>query len=180
MPQQDFTAKKKEGKIIILTGVAGVGKTTVGRLLAARMGCEFFEADAYHSSEAVAKMAGGFPLTDDDRWPWLARVKQLIIGLGCRGDQAVIACSALKGKYRDFLKSDSENVHFVQLSGEYDLLYHRLQKRQGHFATENLLASQLADLEKLSDGLIVEVDSSPEQIVSRIMMALQCRTVMNS
>jgi gluconokinase len=162
--------------IIVLTGPSGVGKTTVGCLLAERIGGRFFEGDAWHSRAAVCKMTQGLSLTDQDRIPWLAEIQNLISSLDPLHEKAVIACSALKVKYRDFLRADCAGVRFVHLRGEYSLIAQRLRQRQGHFAKVNLLASQFADLEESADGLVVDVALSPAEIVSNIIKTLHLQT----
>lgn len=162
--------------ILILTGPSGVGKTTIGCLLAERLGRRFFDGDAYHSKAAVKKMAKGFPLTDEDRQPWLAAIQSLILSLDSSHEEAVIACSALKLKYRDYLRVGCGAVQFVHLRGEFNLVAERLQKRQDHFAKRDLLASQFAGLEDAEDGLVVDVTRTPAEIVTHIIADLRLQT----
>lgn len=113
---------------IILMGVSGSGKTTLGKRLAARLGWPFYDGDDYHPPENVAKMAAGIPLTDEDRVSWLETLAELISQSLARGENGVLACSALKGKYREILRGGSENVEFVFLRGSYDLVLERLSR----------------------------------------------------
>jgi len=159
--------------VIVLSGVCGAGKTTVGRLLARKLPARFYEGDDYHSQDAIDKMANNIPLTDSDRQPWLAALQQLIKVHGSRGDTVIIACSALKQSYRDFLCQGSKDVRFVLLHGEYDLISKRLTRRKGHFATNDLLASQFAILEESTVSLVVDVAASPQEIVEIIRHRLQ-------
>ena len=159
--------------VIVLTGVCGVGKTTIGRLLARKLSARFYEGDAYHSRAAIDKMADNIPLTDGDRQPWLAALQQLIRVHSRRGDTVIIACSALKQSYRDFLCRAGRDVRFVLLRGEYDLIFKRLTQRKGHFATKDLLASQFAILEEPATGLVVDVAVAPPEIVEIIRRRLE-------
>ena len=159
--------------VIVLTGVCGAGKTTVGRLLARKLPARFYEGDDYHSQDAIDKMANNIPLTDSDRQPWLTALRQLIKVHSSRGGTVIIACSALKQSYRDFLCQASEDVRFVLLHGEYGLISKRLTQRKGHFVTNSLLASQFAILEESAAGLVVDVAASPEEIVEIIRRRLQ-------
>jgi gluconokinase len=154
--------------VIVLTGVCGAGKTTVGRLLANDLKVPFYEGDDYHSRTAIRKMADFIPLTDNDRQPWLAVLQQLIRKHVRMGETMVMACSALKKSYRDLLGCGSEDVHFVLLSGGYDLISARLQHRQEHFAKVDLLASQFAILEESPECLYVDVAAQPQEIVMLI------------
>jgi gluconokinase len=125
-------------------GVASCGKTTVGEALARRLGARFIEGDRLHAPESVAKMSAGQPLTDEDRWPWLARVGAALAG----EDGAIAACSALKRRYRDAIAAAAGRpVRFVHLHGSHDVLAQRIARRQGHFMPASLLDSQLATLE---------------------------------
>ena len=133
--------------IMILMGVSGAGKTTVGQLLASQLGWELADADDYHSATNVEKMRTGIPLTDADRAPWLATLRSLIAGWLTAGKNAVLACSALKRTYREALQVSPE-VKIVYLKGTPSLLHQRLHSRLGHFMTEQMLASQLAALEE--------------------------------
>jgi gluconokinase len=131
--------------VLVLMGVTGSGKSTVGGLLAGRLGWDFGEGDDLHPRENVDKMASGRPLTDEDRRPWLRRIRAWIDGHIANGEPGIITCSALKRGYRDILRN--EHVVFVHLAGSRDQLGSRMTARQGHFMPASLLDSQLADLE---------------------------------
>lgn len=160
--------------ILILSGVAGSGKTTVGRALARRLGCAFYDGDDLHPPQNVAKMAGGEPLDDADRAPWLARLRELIATLQAQNQSAVIACSALKKAYRDRLARDATNVTFVYLQGSFDLIYARLRARRDHYMSAAMLQSQFEALEPPTSGeaIVVHIDDSVEAIVESIISTL--------
>jgi gluconokinase len=153
--------------VVVMMGVAGSGKTTVGKLLAVQLGWIFADADDYHSAANVEKMRSGIPLTDADRAPWLEALRSLISAWIATGTNAVLACSALKREYRSQMLVGPE-VRFVYLKGDRALLEERMRARHGHFMAERMLASQLATLEEPKDALVVDVSQSPEEIVAEI------------
>ena len=158
--------------IILLMGVAGAGKTTVGKLLASQLGWEFADADDYHSAANIEKMRHGIPLTDADRAPWLQALRTLISGWLTARKNAVLACSALKQSYRDSLRVSPE-VCIVYLKVSTPVLHQRLRERHGHFMTEAMLQSQLADLEEPENAVIIDADATPAAIVSQILSKLR-------
>lgn len=158
--------------IIILMGVSGAGKSTVGRLLADDLGWSFYEGDNLHPRSNVVKMAQGIPLTDDDRWPWLRRIRFLIDDLVSRGQNGVGASSALKQSYRDELVGDVDDVKLVYLKGEYGIIMSRLEDRHDHFMKSGLLESQFQDLEEPDGVVTLDVNSDPEAIVASVKQAL--------
>lgn len=154
---------------VIVMGVSGSGKTTIGRLLAQRLGCPFYDGDDYHPPANVAKMAAGIPLTDGDRAGWLATLAELIRRGLARGETGVIACSALKKQYRNTLRIDPEQVIFIYLKGNYDAIQARMREREGHFMQPSLLRSQFDSLEEPVNALTVAVTIPPERIIEIIM-----------
>ena len=154
-------------------GPAGSGKTTIGELLAAQLGWQFSDGDSFHSAANVEKMSRGIPLTDADRLPWLQSIRDAMLKWRDQNKHAVLACSALKRRYREILLIGPE-VKFVYLKGSFELLRQRLHSRKGNYMGEQLLASQFADLEEPSaaEGLSVDVASPPEQIVAEIRKQL--------
>lgn len=161
--------------IIVLMGVSGSGKTVVGEALAARLGAIFVEGDALHSSENVAKMSRGIPLTEADRVPWLQRVHARMAELRAEGCDGVIACSALSRHSRQLLGVDDPDVLLVHLSGSRQVIAERLASRRGHYMPASLLDSQFAALELPTDAVIIDVDQSVDQIVQRIIEAIDAR-----
>jgi gluconokinase len=160
--------------IVIVFGVSGAGKTTVGKLLAKQLGWTFYEADDFHPRANIEKMRSGRPLTDEDRWPWLDRLRDQIEGSLARNRNAVLACSALKRAYRERLGA-SDDVKFVFLRGNYALIENQLRRRRGHFMNRGLLRSQFADLEEPEpdeDVLTIELGRTPEELVKEIKMKL--------
>ena len=153
---------------IVVMGTTGAGKTTVGKLLAARLGWEFLDADDLHLAASVAKMRQGIALDDADREPWLDAVRAEIQSRVAANRSLVVACSALKEAYRRKLLVDAD-VKVVYLRGTYDEIRKHLQKRSGHFAGESLLASQFAALEEPADALWVQATEAPDEIVRRIV-----------
>ena len=158
--------------VIVVMGVSGVGKTTVGMLLARALGAEFAEGDSYHPPPNVEKMRAGTSLDDEDRWPWLQILAAEIDTWLAEGRDVVLACSALKRAYRDLLAHGRPQVRFVYLKGEAALLRARLDQRRGHYMPPTLLASQLAALEEPDDALTIDVSGPPEVIVEQIRVAL--------
>jgi gluconokinase len=154
--------------IIILMGVSGSGKTTIGERLAQVLGWPFYDGDQFHPPTNVAKMRQGMPLTDEDRWPWLQALRTHIETWVQQGMSAVLACSALKQAYREYLIIDEAEVKLVYLKGDYDLIRDRLAQRQGHFMPPGLLASQFATLEEPKQGVVVDIVHPPETIVALI------------
>lgn len=160
--------------VVVVTGVSGTGKSTVGRLLAERLGMPYADADDFHSEASVAKMSAGTPLTDADRWPWLRAIAGWIGERAARGG-GVVTCSALKRAYRDVLRSGSDRVWFVQLTGSRELIGSRLAARTGHFMPAALLDSQLADLEPLGQdepGTAIDVVGTPAETVEVALAAM--------
>ena len=157
--------------IVIVMGVVGAGKTAVGRLLAEQPGWQFADADDFHPPSNVEKIRQGIALTDDDRKPWLDRLSKAITAWIADHRNVVLACSALKRSYRQELAVGPE-VRFVYLKGSAALMADRLRARQGHFAGEQILASQFADLEEPREAIAVEIASPPEQIVAEIRKKL--------
>ena len=158
--------------IIIVMGVSGAGKSTVGKLLALDLGWSFYEGDDFHPRSNVVKMAQGIPLTDDDRWPWLRRIRLLIDDLVSRGQNGVIASSALKQAYRDQLVKGEDDVKLVYLKGEYDLIMSRLEDRRDHFMKGSLLESQFREMEEPEGVVTLDVTSDPKVIVATVKQAL--------
>jgi carbohydrate kinase (thermoresistant glucokinase family) len=168
-------------------GVSGSGKTTVGRLLAARLGVVFTDADSLHPAANVAKMAGGHPLTDSDRAPWLAAVGAALAA-AADGTGMVMACSALKRSYRQAILSSAPRARFLDLEGSRDLLESRHEHRHGHFMPVSLLDSQLATLEPLAadePGVRLDLDTHPsprsivDDAVARMHLTTMHLTTMN-
>lgn len=154
---------------IILMGVSGCGKTSVGIALSKVLGIPFFDGDDYHPQANIDKMAQGIPLGDEDRQPWLEKLHQ-IIARHLESDQSVIvASSALKASYRKILRGKCENVIFVYLKGDFDLIFSRIQHRSGHYMKATMLRSQFADLEEPEDTLTISVDKSVKKILAEII-----------
>jgi gluconokinase len=160
--------------IVVVMGVTGAGKTTIGELLASRLGWHFADADQFHPKSNVAKMARGVALTDADRAPWLSAMRSAIQQWISQNRSAVLACSALKQAYRDELKVGPD-VRFVYLRGNYDVVAEQLRMRHGHFATETILADQFATLEEPKDAIVIDVGGDPESMVAQIRAQLGLR-----
>ncbi|EON21176.1 gluconate kinase [Cupriavidus necator] len=157
--------------IYILMGVSGSGKTTVGQLLAQRLGCGFHDADAFHSEANKAKMNTGIPLTDEDRSPWLAGMRAAIDAARTEGRAHVFTCSALRQGYRDRLTPPDGGVTFVYMKGDAALIGARLSARTDHFFNPALLESQFDTLEEPSGALVLDIRQSPEALVDTILQA---------
>ena len=164
--------------IAVIWGVSGVGKTTIGKLLAQELGWKFIEADDFHPHANIDKMKRGVPLTDEDRQPWLESLRAVIQRSLAANESAVLACSALKKKYRDRLRASSK-VKFVFLHGSRARIAEQLKHRRGHFMNPKLLESQFADLEEpkpSEDALTVEIGADPSRVVAEIMASLRARS----
>lgn len=158
--------------IVIVWGVAGSGKTTVGKALAAGMSCPYFDADDFHPAANIKKMAGGQPLTDVDRLPWLKQLREIVDAHdGCK--KAVLACSALTFYYRSILGFGLPHVRSVLLDGPESLIASRLKMRKNHFMPTSLLRSQIALLEPEHDGLTLNIEQAPSTLVQTILHWLQ-------
>ena len=158
---------------IVVMGVSGAGKSTVGKLIAARLDCPFRDADSFHPAANIAKMSRGEPLTDDDRWPWLNAIAAWIAEHRAAGTTCVVTCSALKRRYRDIITSrQSADVRMVYLKGDFDLIAARLKARKDHFMPPALLQSQFAALEEPSAderAITASIDATPDEIAARAL-----------
>jgi gluconokinase len=159
--------------IIVLMGVSGSGKTTVGERLARALGWTFLDADAYHPAANVAKMHRGIPLTDADRRPWLEALRRRIDTAAATGENVVLACSALKHAYQEYLQAHApDTLRYVWLSGSEELIRERLARRTGHFMNPNLLHSQFETLESPEHAVTVDITPSPREIAEAIRRRL--------
>lgn len=161
-------------RVVVVMGVAGSGKSSVGALLARRNGGEFFDADDFHPAANIAKMASGMPLNDADRAPWLARLRHEVIDATPAEKFSVLACSALKKAYREHLGTGNSGVKLVYLKGDSATLADRIGKRSGHYMLPNMLTSQLATLEEPmpGEGFTIGIEPAVGEIVERIENAL--------
>ena len=160
----------EQGKAYVVMGVSGCGKSTVGQALAEQLGGAFFDADDFHPAENIAKMSRGEPLTDADRWPWLAVLAELLRAEMAGGNTAVLACSALKKSYRDQLRV-SPQVQFIYLAGSFELIWARMQTRQNHYMKADMLQSQFTTLEPPppDEALHVSINQSVTDMVAHIL-----------
>ena len=160
--------------IYIVMGVAGSGKSTIAKVLARKLKIEFVDADQYHSAANVAKMKGGTPLTDEDRFPWLNSLADAIRGWIEKGESKTLACSALKRSYREILNVDPKNVRFIYLQGSYKLFAERLSRRKKHFMKEKMLLSQFETLEEptADEAIICDANDSIFELVTHAVKLL--------
>lgn len=161
--------------IAILMGVSGSGKTTIGRLLAGRLGWPFYDGDDFHPPANLDKMAAGIPLDDTDREGWLSQLAQLIQAHLAEDRPMLLACSALKRSYRRRLRLDPRRVRFIYLKGDYDLIQSRMLERAGHYMKSGMLASQFADLQEPADALWVDIAQPLDESVEQILVDLAQR-----
>jgi len=161
---------------IVVMGVSGAGKSTVGRLLAAQLDCPFRDADSFHPKANIEKMASGHPLTDEDRWPWLQAIAAWIAEHRAAGTTCVVTCSALKRAYRDIVTNkQSADVRLVYLKGDFDLIEARLTARIGHFMPPGLLRSQFDVLEEPrvdEHAIAVSIDATPDEVAAKVIQQL--------
>lgn len=162
--------------VVVVMGVSGCGKTTVARGLAQRLGWQFLEGDRFHPTANVEKMARGIPLEDDDRLPWLQRLREAIAQARRESEESrtgvVVACSALKQAYRDRLMGNQGPFRWVYLRGEFELLRQRLETRSDHFMPAQLLASQFAALEEPQGAIVLDCGRSPEALITQALKFL--------
>jgi gluconokinase len=154
--------------VIIIMGVSGSGKSTIGRMFARELGWIFIDADDYHSEQSIAKMKRGIALSDEDRFPWLVRLAKLIGQLNHDQRMAILACSALKKKYRDLLRYQGPDITYVYLKADFRLINERFFNRSDHYMPVTLLQSQFADLEEPKEAIVIDAANDPEQIVGQI------------
>lgn len=159
--------------IVVVMGVSGTGKTTLGSLLAPRLGCRFVDADDFHPADNVAKMAAGTPLTDADRWPWLDVLNAGLRAAASRGEGIVLACSALKQSYRDRLVAGLAGCEVVYLHGTVELIRERASNRRHRYMPPSLLDSQFATLEPPARAIAVDVAQPVERCVEQVAAALR-------
>lgn len=157
--------------IVLIMGVAGSGKTTLGRKLASTLGWSFADADEFHSPENIAKMSAGTALNDEDRRPWLAAIRAHIDATLARGEYGVVTCSALKEDYRRALIPEPGKVRLVHLVGEFQVIFDRMNERSGHFMKPEMLRSQFETLEPPHDALALDLRQTPEEMVAKIRQA---------
>jgi carbohydrate kinase (thermoresistant glucokinase family) len=161
---------------VVVMGVSGAGKSTVGRLIAERLECPFRDADSFHPAANIAKMSRGEPLTDEDRWPWLRAIAAWIAEHRAAGTTCVVTCSALKRRYRDLVTDEQRtDVHLVYLKGDFELIEARLKARIGHFMPAGLLRSQFDALEEPGTdehAITISVDATPEEIATKVIERL--------
>jgi gluconokinase len=156
-------------KFILLMGVSGSGKTTIGREVATKLGWSFYDADNFHTSRNISKMRMGIPLNDEDRIPWLRRLHKLIVSCLNESKPGVLACSALKERYRQILVPDGQEVLLVYLKGSYELIWSRMINRHNHYMKSEMLKSQFGALEEPTEGMIIDINQSVEEIVATIL-----------
>lgn len=158
----------------VVMGVSGCGKTTIGQLLAQRLGCPFYDGDDFHPPQNVDKMARGVPLNDADRQPWLARLHDLLVSHVERGETAVLACSALKKSYRDQLSAGNK-VQFIHLQGDFDLIWQRMLLRQDHYMKAAMLQSQFDTLEPptADEALIISITQPVDILMQAIWQEIE-------
>lgn len=165
------------GKSIILMGVSGSGKSTIGAAVAREIKAKFIDGDDLHPRANIQKMASGQPLNDDDRAPWLQRLNDAAYSLNHKNENGIIVCSALKRRYRDLLRQDNDNMVFIYLKGSFEVILARLQARSGHFMPTELLKSQFDALEEPGtdekDVICVDIDTDIEGVVGRCVAALK-------
>ena len=163
--------------VVVIFGVAGVGKTTVGKLLAEEMRWKFYDADDFHSASNVEKMRRGVPLTDEDRQPWLQTLRELVERSLAENENSVVACSALKKKYRDQLRA-GQDVRFIYLRGDRSRIEQQLKNRRGHYFDAKLLGAQFADLEEpksTDDAVTVELEGEARDVVNKLILRARLR-----
>jgi gluconokinase len=163
------TAQHMKVRFFILMGVSGCGKTSVGRSLAEHLGWAFYDADDFHPPENVSKMASGIPLDDSDRVPWLATLHELISSSLTRNRPGVLACSALKDRYRQHLMEGNQGVQLVYLKGSYELIWSRMEVRKDHYMKPHMLQSQFDALEEPVNALTINISRSVDEIVQEII-----------
>ncbi len=159
-------------QVLVIMGVSGSGKTSIGVALSSRLGWDFYDGDDFHPPENVAKMARGEPLNDQDRAGWLAALHDLIAANIANGVPIIVASSALKQKYRDQLKADINGMIFIYLRGSYDLIFARMQARPGHYMKAKMLQSQFDTLEAPKNALTIDIDQNVDTIVDHIIEGL--------
>ncbi|KDN86640.1 gluconokinase [Kitasatospora cheerisanensis] len=170
-----LSVENQQPPVIVVMGVSGVGKTTVARLLAHRLGLPYAEADDFHPAANIAKMSAGIPLDDQDREPWLRALGAWLGERAGAGTGGVVTCSALKRSYRDILRDACPEAYFLHLTGSHDLVGDRIAHRTGHFMPPSLLDSQYATLEPLQadeSGTVLDVDADPDTLVERAVADL--------
>jgi len=155
--------------ILIMMGVSGSGKSTIGCLLSERLGWPFLDGDDFHPRANVEKMSKGIPLTDEDRCPGLDRLAELIADHLKKDQSMILACSALKQVYRTRLVVDPSKTLFIYLKGTYELILARMSERSGHYMKPHMLVGQLSTLEEPQDALTISIDQTPEQIVNSVV-----------
>lgn len=157
--------------VLIIMGVSGCGKTTIGKMLSAKLNWKYFEGDEYHPQENIEKMKNGIPLDDSDRKPWLLKLRSIIQDSQNQKNNIVLTCSSLKESYRNILKVNNE-VKFVYLKGSYGLIEKRMSERKDHFMKPGMLQSQFDALEEPADAIIIDIDNSSENILTQILNKL--------
>lgn len=159
-------------KTIILMGVSGSGKTTVGHALADELGWSFIDGDDFHPPENIVKMSQGIPLDDRDRQEWLKTLSTLLSNQKASGEASVLACSALKRNYQEQLRGNRKDLKFVYLAGDFDLIMDRMRTRRKHFMKAQMLASQFEILDPPPDAMVINIDQPVASIVDEILKAL--------
>ena len=167
-PSATSNIPRGRSSILVIMGVSGSGKTTIGQLLSAELICSFIDGDDFHPPVNIKKMSSGEALTDEDRWPWLEILTDKIQECIQQEQSMVLACSALKKSYREILCVERELVQFIYLKGNYATIVRRMQSRENHFMTKSLLQSQFATLEEPEDAIVVDISPSPSEILKSI------------
>ena len=167
-PSATSNIPRGRSSILVIMGVSGSGKTTIGQLLSAELICSFIDGDDFHPPVNIKKMSSGEALTDEDRWPWLEILTDKIQEYIQQKQSMVLACSALKKSYREILCVERELVQFIYLKGNYATIVRRMQSRENHFMTKSLLQSQFATLEEPEDAIVVDISPAPSEILKSI------------